>query len=60
MEEKSCDVCEESIWYHKPLNTWYLRVEGSTWNDRSEGFDFQDIKINFCYKCGKDYRKEKL
>ncbi|PFW41342.1 hypothetical protein COL28_20645 [Bacillus thuringiensis] len=60
MKEKTCDVCEEDIWLHEPTETRYLRIEESNWNDRSDGFDFQDIPINFCYKCGKDYRKTKL
>jgi hypothetical protein len=54
-----CEVCEEDIWYCEATQFWYLRVEETTWNNFLDGYDYQDISINFCYKCGKDYRKVK-
>lgn|GEM_PF-6095010 len=54
-----CDVCKNDVWYCEATKRWYLRIEESSWNEYIDGFDFQDIPINFCYECGKDYRNKK-
>jgi len=55
----SCEVCEKDIWYCEITDSWYLRIEESEWNHSIDGFNYQDIGINFCPECGKDYRKLK-
>jgi hypothetical protein len=52
----NCKTCEDSIYYDKRYDEWYMRIENGNWDYRNDGFDFTDIEINFCPICGKDYR----
>jgi len=56
--KEECSVCEDDIFYSEENKKWYLRVEESGWNHYLDGFNYQDIEINYCYRCGKDYRDE--
>lgn len=55
----NCEVCEEEIYYDRFNNEWNLRIVNSNWSDFLDDFDYTEVKINFCYKCGKDYRNLK-
>lgn len=57
--ENGCHVCDEKIFYDKHDKCWVMRIENYNWNSHSDGYDYNDIAINFCYECGKDYRNLK-
>ena len=56
--KEECSVCEGDIFYSEEDKKWYLRVEESGWNDYLDAFNYQDVEINYCYNCGKDYRNK--
>lgn len=53
----SCQTCEDKIFRDKNDGRWYMRIENGNWNEYIDGFDYTDIQINFCYECGKSYKK---
>jgi len=55
----NCEVCEEDIYYDSFNKEWLLRVENSNWSEGLDNFDYTELQVNFCYKCGKDYRNIK-
>lgn len=55
-----CEVCNENIYFDGDQNKWIMRIENSHWNTRSDGFDYDEYEVNFCYKCGNKYDKELL
>ncbi|QJI52445.1 hypothetical protein [Psychrobacillus phage Perkons] len=51
----NCEVCEDKIFFSNRENKWLMRMENSNWNDYVDGFDYDDIEINYCYECGRKY-----
>ena len=51
-----CYVCEDLIFYNDQEDKWIMRIENSNWDYYSDGFDYDDYEVNFCFECGKDYR----
>ncbi|MFS0657503.1 hypothetical protein AB1L07_02595 [Niallia alba] len=54
--DNPCIVCQEEVFLNTQENKWMMRIQNSNWNDYIDDFDYEDIEINFCYQCGKDYR----
>jgi len=50
-----CDACETEIFYDEWDKHWKMRVWNSHWDDRIDDYDYTDIKIKYCYECGKKY-----
>lgn len=44
--------CDESIWYDYQNEKWFLRVDGSYWDERGDCFEHTDVELNYCYICG--------
>lgn len=56
--DNPCIVCEEEIFFNHKENKWMMRIQNNNWNEYEDDFDYEEIEINFCYHCGKDYRNE--
>lgn len=53
-----CEVCIENIFFHGDDGKWYMRIENSNWNLSSDGLDYDDYEINYCYRCGQQYEND--
>ena len=52
-----CFQCEERIYYDEKSKEWVLIIPTTNWNDYLDDFDSEEISINFCPECGKDFSK---
>lgn len=50
-----CEYCndEQDDIFKFDLDKWYLRVEGSSWDDYNDCFEYTDIQIEYCPHCGR-------
>lgn len=53
----NCEVCHE-FYYNERLKVWLLRVENSNWDYYSDGFDYDEIEVKYCFECGRKLGQE--
>jgi hypothetical protein len=52
-----CQVCE-NIYFSERNKEYCIDINTYNWNERYDEYDYITIPINFCYECGKDYRRK--
>ncbi|KND05551.1 hypothetical protein P5637_06815 [Bacillus paralicheniformis] len=55
----NCKTCDE-FYYNESAKSWLYKVENGHWDYYKDGFDYIEIEVKYCFKCGRKLGEHRI